>query len=398
MGNKSFQPSLYQRLPHGYRILTGLSGAAALVIAVTAALEKGVGGDFHVFWEAGQDFWTGKPLYAEEPGRQFLYPPFSAMVFGLLGALPFQVAAVAHSVVNAVSLVLTLYLTRQLCRQHGMALQRGWLVVAGVLTIPYYLGNLQLLQMNLVLTVLVLAGLYAYARQQDGWAGALLAAATAFKVTPAIWFGWLLVRGRWRALGYAVAVLLLLVAVPWLVRGPVAGWADVLAFYQMLQAKIPTVSEVSAATNNKSLTGLLLNLQWLTGNSLPAVLLQLAPLLLGLGFMGWLIRLRRQEHPVTIREWAVTLLVTLLASTVTRTAHMVPLVLVFYALLAAQLNRRRGFVLGVGGLMLLTGRDIVGDTAYEFLTYTVNLQTLGLIALLILAITSERRNGQAAGS
>lgn len=369
-----------------------------MVIAVTAALEKGVGGDFHVFWKAGQDFWTGKPLYAEGPGRQFLYPPFSAMVFGPLGALPFQVAAVAHSVVNAVCLGLTLYLTQQLCRQQGMELRRGWLVAAGVLTIPYYLGNLQLLQMNLVLTVLVLGGLYAYACKKDGWAGTLLAMATAFKVTPAIWFGWLLVRGRWRALSYGLAVLLLLVSITWLVRGPVAGWADVLAFYQMLQAKIPTVSEVSAATNNKSLTGLLLNLQWLTGNSLPGVLLQLAPLLLGLGFMGWLIRLRSQEHPVTIREWAVTLLVTLLVSTVTRTAHMVPLVLVFYALLTAQLNGLRGFILGVGGLMLLTGRDIVGDRAYEFLTYTVNLQTLGLIALLILAVVSERRSSKPAAS
>jgi hypothetical protein len=132
----------------------------------------------------------------------------------------------------------------------------------------------------------------------------------------------------------------------------------------------------------------------LTGNSLPPYVIQLAPPLLGVGFMGWLLSRQKAQKSVDILEWAVTLLVMLLVSSVTRTAHMATLVMVFYALLGDGVEKRynwqQGGVLLIGVLLLLTGRDIVGDAAFEWLVHIVNIKTLGLIALLIIGYLKSR--------
>src|SRR2546422_5603240 len=49
--------------------------------SVVRGLHEQVGGDFHVFWQAGRNFFTGAPLYhGDLPGaRNFIYPPFAAL-------------------------------------------------------------------------------------------------------------------------------------------------------------------------------------------------------------------------------------------------------------------------------------------------------------------------------
>lgn len=384
----------YRQLPVLHQFLLALAAFVTLAISVAAAFKKGPGGDFHVFWEAGRNFWFGKVLYADTGGRQFLYPPFSAFLFGFLGVWPFQVAALAHAVINAILVFTLIGLTYEIGRPLDFQTSRIWLMIAAILTIPYFLGNLQLLQMNLVLGFLLLGFLYSYLKGKDPLAGTLLAGAVAFKVTPVIWLGWLLVRGRWRVLGWSIGMLVLFWIGPWLIRGPLLGLQDMIGFYQTLQGKLPEVSQVTSFTNNKSLTGLLINVQHLTGNSLPPYVIQLAPPLLGVGFMGWLLSRQKAQKYVDILEWAVTLLVMLLVSSVTRTAHMATLVMVFYALLGDGVEKRynwqQGGVLLIGVLLLLTGRDIVGDAAFEWLVHIVNIKTLGLIALLIIAYLKSR--------
>src|SRR2546421_10556447 len=69
--------------------------AIAVVIAVDRGKGQAVGGDFHVFWQAGRNFASGAPLYhGDLPGaRRYINPPFAAMVFQLLAVFPLSIAA-----------------------------------------------------------------------------------------------------------------------------------------------------------------------------------------------------------------------------------------------------------------------------------------------------------------
>src|SRR5262245_17253981 len=72
-----------------------------------------IGGDFHVFWQAGRNFAPGAPLYHDSvPGaRQLKYPPFAAMAFTPLALFSLPVAAVLVSLLNLGLWVLSVYLT-----------------------------------------------------------------------------------------------------------------------------------------------------------------------------------------------------------------------------------------------------------------------------------------------
>ena len=75
-----------------------LALVAFLVLVAVKATERAdkqrIGTDFHVFWQAGYDFTHGLPLYQQLPGaRHFIYPPFAAQVFQVLGIFPLKTAA-----------------------------------------------------------------------------------------------------------------------------------------------------------------------------------------------------------------------------------------------------------------------------------------------------------------
>ena len=90
------------RRQRAYSVLILIAIAAAVALAVEQGVKARVGQDFHVFWQAGRNFSSGEPLYhGYLPGaREFKYPPFAAMVFQPLGALPLRVAAVLFSLLN----------------------------------------------------------------------------------------------------------------------------------------------------------------------------------------------------------------------------------------------------------------------------------------------------------
>jgi hypothetical protein len=68
--------------------------AVVVAVAVDRASQQRIGTDFHVFWQAGYDFPHGLPLYQHlEGARHFIYPPFAAQVFQVLGLFPLKVAA-----------------------------------------------------------------------------------------------------------------------------------------------------------------------------------------------------------------------------------------------------------------------------------------------------------------
>ena len=214
-----------------------VGGALAVAIGFSAArgVHEHVGGDFHVFWQAGRNFFTGAPLYhGDLPGaRNFIYPPFAALVFQVLAVLPLQVAATIFSLLNVALWVVAAYLTREIVvrtlpdrNPAGLPL-----VLAVVFTAQFFLNNFNLIQVNEVIFVLILLGIRAALRQRDVEAALWFVGATALKVTPVFFVIWLLLRGRGRALLTVPPAALACVILPLLVRGPATGVAELKEYY-----------------------------------------------------------------------------------------------------------------------------------------------------------------------
>ena len=175
-----------------------------MALSVGRGLHEHVGGDFHVFWQAGRNFFTGAPLYhGDLPGaRNFLYPPFAALAFGVLALLPLQVAATIFSLLNMALWVVAAWLTRDIVARTFPDRNPAWppLAVAVVFSAQFFLNNFNLVQVNEVIFVLVLLGIRASLGGRDAEAAVWFVVATALKITPVFFVIWLLVRGRRRAL------------------------------------------------------------------------------------------------------------------------------------------------------------------------------------------------------
>ena len=90
--------------------------AVALALSIAQGRHEHLGQDFHVFWQAGFNSATGRPLYHDSlPGaRPLKFPPFAALVFQLVALFPLQVAAAFFSLLNRVLWVMVVGLMREI--------------------------------------------------------------------------------------------------------------------------------------------------------------------------------------------------------------------------------------------------------------------------------------------
>ncbi|WP_206796439.1 glycosyltransferase 87 family protein [Amycolatopsis sp. MtRt-6] len=169
----------------------------ALVAVVWWALGRPLGVDSAVYRAGGIAVLRGEPLYEHlsalpgwAPELPFTYPPFAALVFTPLAALPVQWCWGVLALAAAPALVVAL---------------RPYAPGAGVLLAAFGLQpvwqTIGLGQLNLVLMALVIADVL----RRRGSAGVLIGLAAAIKLVPLIFVGHLLLTGRradaFRALG-----------------------------------------------------------------------------------------------------------------------------------------------------------------------------------------------------
>ena len=395
-------------------ILVGV--AIALALALPVGLRQHVGGDFHVFWQAGRNFATGAPLYHDSvPGaRQLKYPPFAAMVFTPLALFSLPVAAVLVSLLNLGLWVLSAYLTRDiLARTFPDRVQARYpVVLALLLSAQFLLDNFHHVQMNGVTFALVLLGLDAYLRGRDVASAASIVAATALKITPIFFAAWLVIRGRRRA---AVAVFFLAAAcllVPLVLRGPSNGAAELVEYYhKFLEGH--QHGEIDSYQAGQNIAGLVSRMtrpdateeggsfQYLPTSERSAqriyTALWVSVLVL---FLARLLTLRLRSAPVSAFELAMVFLTSMLLSPITFTTHLVPLLFVFAVLLSVRPAAITGPVwivavmLGLGMTISgLSGRDLGGDSIYRNVGgYSIYGWTM-LVAFGTLAVAAGRKGG-----
>ncbi|WP_127507946.1 glycosyltransferase 87 family protein [Actinoplanes solisilvae] len=130
----------------------------------------------------------------------FTYPPFAALVFSPLALMSWPVAVAFSVVLNTGAVVLLLrWFAAPIVRRHnGPMWFVGALVFLAILVFEPARDTFSFGQVNLVLLALVWADHRALVTGRR-WAGAGIGLASAIKLTPAVFIGYLLVTRQYRA-------------------------------------------------------------------------------------------------------------------------------------------------------------------------------------------------------
>lgn len=166
--------------------------------------------DLHVYRMGGNAVLHGQDLYAlRYYWLSFTYPPFAAVVFTIVAALPWTLAATLLMAASAITLPVTLYLVLRLPRlmSFGFSQRTAWLIAfiagaAGIWLEPVRTA-LGYGQVDVLLAAAVLYDLTLpeSARRK----GVAIGLAAGLKLTPAIFVLYLLLTRRYRAAATATA-------------------------------------------------------------------------------------------------------------------------------------------------------------------------------------------------
>ncbi|MGN6609794.1 MAG: glycosyltransferase 87 family protein [Jatrophihabitans sp.] len=183
------------------------AAVAIVVLAVAFAVEQIITkpdlGDVSIYRHGARAAFAAGDVYDfDRHGHGFTYPPFAALVMGVLAWLPTAAMWGVMIGLGAVSLVVVLRLVapgavRAVLRgDRAAAVGLALLVASQPVTLTLRIG-----QVNLVLAAMVLADLLVLRR------GVLIGLATSLKLTPGLFVVYLLARRRWAEAAGAVATI-----------------------------------------------------------------------------------------------------------------------------------------------------------------------------------------------
>lgn len=221
--------------------------AALLLVLVAAAAYsvriRGGMADFTVFYRAGGRLAAGELLYQPADGHfMFKYLPASALLFVPLARLPLDVAEAVWFALSLLALAWSFVLVRRLVPRPHV---RYLLLASGLVLAKYFLHELRLGQINIVVMTVLLLATRALAGERtagrDATAGVLAGIATALKPYAVVFLPYFLIKRNWVACAAGVGVLALAVLVPALFYG-VHGNTDLLrAWVATLSQSTPTL-------------------------------------------------------------------------------------------------------------------------------------------------------------
>ncbi len=201
-------------------------------------------GDFQVYYSAAEQLVSGDPVYMVSfytGSGYYKYSPVILLFF--LPYLPFPLftASVLHFLVQSVAFYLTFRVIRRILQDFFSypAGGRGNLLLtlsfAGILihlTRELYVGNI-----NILLLLLTLLSLQMFLEGRERPGGILAGIALLAKPYLAILLLPMVMRGRWKATGWAAATVLAGLLLPFLYPGPVraaelySGWYRTLTMH-----------------------------------------------------------------------------------------------------------------------------------------------------------------------
>lgn len=362
----------------------------AAIAGARRADKQGIGTDFHVFWQAGHDFSHGLPLYSPLPGaRRFLYPPFAAQLFQVLGLVPLKTAAWLFYVASVGLILWAIRLTRDIVQR--LEPTRRPVLLPLILSIAvsavFMLDNLVHVQVNLLTFVLCLLGIRAFIDRREVAAGGWLVTATAVKITPVFFLAWVVIRGSRRNLAAVAAFGALCLGLPILQRGFTQGPSDLTAYYQTFLHQFASGGVVTSF-RNQNLAAMIhrafipsasgdvqpYDYAYLPFGAAAAPLVyRVAAVLMLAAFVAYLIRRRTTRQPVGTLEVCSVFLASHLLSGITWKAHLVTLLFVSYVFFSLDPKSVRGkwrwtlWTAWAGIAAIGLGRDLVGSRIHHYM-------------------------------
>lgn len=243
--------------PRPAALLAIAIASIALFFLVKSVAEVLAVNDFEVFHAAARSAAAQDPdLYGMRSavkGRPFLYPPASAFLMIPLGWAPHDAAGVLFCLLRGAALA---FLVVGGIRWSGAAPadRTGFLLVALAVIVALFRpidSDASNGQVNAVVAALGVGGAWlALGSRRAWWIGsALLAAATALKLTPVLLAGLLVLHRRWAALGLFVAL-----AAALLVGVPRAWWGTDAAVAMAAEHRTMMASYFTDARDSDRLT------------------------------------------------------------------------------------------------------------------------------------------------
>ena len=350
-----------------------------IVYSFLRSKKEGFGGDFNVFWRAGVNFIEGKNLYAPLPGeREFIYPPFAAMFFTILGIFPFKIACFLFYLSNFAMWGAVVIYSKKILNVLSQPISRYALIFAFVLSFKLIWNNIQMIQTNAIFTLFTLIGTYHYFKKNESWAVFFIGIATAIKIIPIFFFFWLIIRGSKWALPKAIAIGIITITVPMLFRhGEFAGFNDLIAYYNYY---LVNFQHGSAGTSYASLNLGSTIYKLFTPSEFTIIDLGMpvAKKMYGILFALILsltvltsIWLRATKQKFSMLEPATFFLL----SGSTWKAHLVSFFFIYLCLLtlrrelmSSAMNRTHNAIIAFASLLMITGKELIGKNGQHFVS------------------------------
>lgn len=383
------------RLPRRFLLIA----AAGLLLAAVLFLAKINEGmvDFNVNYAAGDRLLHGETLYRlSDEHYQYKYAPFCAMLYAPLAVLPPSAARAVWYALILVSIAGLIHLTARLLPDAGKKSAGTFALLAALVLAKFLLRELQLGQINAIITVLLMAMVFNLEKNEGkpsagraAAAGLLWGLATAMKPYAAIFLPYFILKRRWNVLATGLAVFGLTLIAPAIYYGFTGNLAVHQEWIASLSASTPALFD---SQDNVSLLAMLT--KWMSNPGLAQLLYLLLVPALALVVLFTIHRGRGLDRAMVPEMFLLLLLIPLVSPlgwdyTFLSALPAVALLLRHFRDLPGALRVLLAANLGVIALSLY---DLLGRRAYAaFMNASVLTVSFLLIAALMVYLRWTRK-------
>ena len=220
-------------------IILAIVTIAFAIISYNRGMRADVKGDYFIYWQTGQHFWSGEKLYT--PGLidgGFSYPPFAALLFSLFSFVSFHISAFLftffvnyglwiYSFVLVKNIFNLLYPDKDITWPVGLAL---------LFSIAFYWHNFIWMNANMPVLCLTLLGIYYYIKKQFKLSYLFWMAGAFFKITPVLFLIFAAIKRGPKDWLKIILTALPFIVIPALLRGLPTGLNDWKDYYEAFVA------------------------------------------------------------------------------------------------------------------------------------------------------------------
>lgn len=361
--------------------------------------------DFAVFWNAGNNFTDGVSLYSGIGGAcRFIYPPFAAMCFQFLSIFEIHHAATLCTLINFFIWLLIVVYSYRVLLLFGFTKKQLYpaFILGFLLSMRFFMYHLKFVQLNELVLLLTLMGIYYHLKNKDFISVSLLVLAVFIKILPVFILVWVLSkRINIKTYLFTFGCFVLGIAIPFLQRGYDQGMLDLQEYYVSFLEPFQN-GAVEPKLQNYGLSAALYKMFSTTQDGvlygytltiLPlesiAIINKILLVLLLLLYASLLVLARFVFKTVSVYEICFILLFTHLVSGITWEYHLVTLFFIYVVFALRYFDTRKhkifwAFLLLIAIFNAIIGGDTVGYYLY-FKACGLSLITWFMLGLSVLS-------------